>query len=207
MFGLLLFISHLAVAAPLQPSGARQDHSQDRKDRPAFGSDISAGYSIGGVNNTWVKRPMMGMFIGRYEAFAKDRDSIGPRIGASIWASTIAGPYPRASEEQLDGTLQEVKVHMLHYGAIIAIRHAPEAPVGGTAGFGFGRVNIEDYYEGPLTLPALTFEAGARVRGPTHTFVDAMARAHWATSRNLLGEQLEEWWMLQLAVTFGFHAN
>jgi hypothetical protein len=207
MIALMTILGQLAFAAPLPPPDRARGDSTRSRDKSAFGADVSAGYAIGGLSSTWVKRPMMGMFLGRYEAFAKNREMIGPRIGASIWASTIVGPYPRASEDQLDGSLQEVKVHMLHYGALVAIRHAPEAPVGATAGFGFGRVDLDDYYEGPLTLPALTFEAGARFRAPKHSFIDGMARVHWATSRNMMGDALEEWWMIQFALLVGFHAN
>jgi hypothetical protein len=207
MTGLLLLIGRLALAAPLPPADTAYGGRDGQFEQPAFGSDISVGYALGGLNSAWVARPAMGMFIGRYEAFARDRNTSGPRIGASIWASSIVGPTPLASEELIDGTLQEVKVQLLHYGALVAIRHAPEAPVGATAGFGFGRVDIVDYYDGPLSLPALTFEAGARFRAPKHTFIDGMLRAHWATSRDLLGEALEEWWMVQLALTVGFHAN
>jgi len=165
------------------------------------------GWAQGHLTSTWVDRGGFGALMGRYEAFARNRDTTGPRLGASIWASQTMGKRAIATEPVANGDVQEIEVEMTHYGAMTVIRHAPEAPVGATMGFGFGRAVIDDYYDAPLALPVLSFEAGARHRGPQHSYVDWMARAHWATSRGTTRPELEEWWMVQLAVLVGLNVN
>jgi hypothetical protein len=197
-----------ALAGPLPdadfPHGGTQRHADVS---PSFGADISLGFAQGYIVSPWVERGGYGALIGRYEAFARSRSAPGPRIGASIWASQTMGKHAIATEPVANGDVQEIEVEMTHYGAMAVIRHAPEAPIGATMGFGFGRADIEDYYDGPLTLPVLSFEAGARHRGPHHSFVDWMARAHWAASRSTTRADLDEWWMIQITALVGFHAN
>jgi len=193
-----------ALPPPNFPHGGQQEHSEVQ---PGFGADISIGYAQGFMTSPWIEKGGYGVILGRYEAFAQDRNSAGPRIGASIWASQTVGPKATATEPIASGRTEEIEVEMSHYGALAVIRHDPEAPVGGTMGFGFGRAQFEDYYDGPLPLPVLTFEVGARHRATGNAFIDWMARAHWATGRSAVDSSIDEWWMVQLAVLVGFHAN
>jgi hypothetical protein len=62
------------------------------------------------------------------------------------------------------------------------LRDDPTVPVGYTFGFGFGRIDLTDYYGGPHALPTATFEAGPRFKTSEVTFVDVLARGQWATA-------------------------
>jgi hypothetical protein len=168
---------------------------------------VSLGWAQGLIAHPWIERGGFGALIGRYEAFTVGRDAPGPRLGASIWASKAMGRLATATEPLPERRTKQVDVAMTHFGALAVLRHAPSAPIGATMGFGFGRADIEDHYDGPLSLPVLTFEAGARHSASDLTYVDWMARAHWATSRSPVTAQLDEWWMVQLALLIGFHAN
>ena len=197
-----------ALAGPLPspdfPHGGQ--HSAD-DDLPSFGADLSVGYSHGFINAPWIEDGAYGATLIRYEAFARSRTAPGPRLGASIWASQSFGSNAVATEPIENGGVQEIDVDLTHYGALAVIRPEPTAPFGATMGFGFGRAQVDNYYDGPLTLPVLTFEAGARHRLSNRGFVDWMGRAHWATSRNATNSRLDEWWLVQFAVLFGLHAN
>ena len=168
-------------------------------DPPAFGADVSLGLGPASLLGVWPEPGVHGLVLGRYEAFARDRHASGPRLGLSIWAATTAWPLQQATEDS--GTLD---IRYLHYGLAGVIRHDPAAPLTGTAGLGFGRLDLEDYWGGPLALPTLTFEAGLRQRLDPQTFLDWNLRAHWATARS--GEVptlLEEWWMVGFNLALG----
>jgi hypothetical protein len=96
------------------------------------------------------------------------------------------------------------------YEAFIAPRTAPGPRLGlslwGSAALWPLQSRTEDGEEDTFSyLPTLTFEAGARQRLVGHSFIDWMARVHWATGRDPTGLGFEEWWLAQLAVTVGGH--
>lgn len=196
-----------ALAGPLPPPDFPHGVADSGEPEPTFGADISVGYAHGSMSAPWIEQGGHGAALIRYEAFARNRHAQGPRIGASLWASQTFGKTAIATEPVENGGVQEIEVDMSHYGLLAVLRYPPTAPIGATMGFGFGRAEIQDYWGGPLTLPVLTFEAGARHRVGKHGFVDWMGRTHWATSRSAIDSQLDEWWIVELAVLFGYHAN
>ena len=203
---LTVLATALATALPPAdfPHGGSGTHAEVEK---SFGADVSIGYAHGRVSSPWIDDGAFGAIVGRYDVFAQSRESTGPRIGASIWASQTMGKQAYGSEPIANGRTRTVAMNMSHYGAMTVIRHAPEAPLSGNFGFGFGRATIDNYFEGPLALPVLSFEAGVRQKLPRYAFIDWMTRAHWSTARNTTNSQLDEWWMIQVAVLFGIHAN
>ena len=206
MIQLTLLAAALAGPAltPTFPPGGQTQQSQIE---PSFGADISLGFAPGVITAPWIERGANGAAIVRYEAFTRARSEPGPRLGASIWASQSMVKYAIATETLADGGTQEFEVQMPHFGVLAVLRPAPSDPVGATMGFGFGRAEVTDYYDGPLALPVLSFELGARHTLRGHSFVDWMGRVHWASSRNELESKLDEWWMVQFAVLFGYHVN
>ena len=76
-------------------------------------------------------------------------------------------------------------IRFTHYGVMAILRYDPRAIVTGCGGFGFGRMDIQEYWEGTQVLPTLTFEAGVRRRTGERGLIDGLVRAHWATSRSL----------------------
>ena len=197
-----------ALAGPLPPPDfphGGQGTAAD--DTASFGADLSVGYAHGFITAPWIDKGAYGMALIRYEAFARSKSTPGPRMGASIWASRSLGATAVATEPLAQGGVQELDVDLTHYGALAVLRPSGTSALGPTMGFGFGRAEVDNYYSGPLTLPVLTFELGARHKLSQSSFVDWMGRAHWATSRNATNSLLDEWWMVQFGVTFGLHAN
>lgn len=194
----MMMFSILALGTALAAEPTEPDTT------PSFGADVSVGIGAGSLLGSWPDTGVHGFGLGRYTAFARDREAQGPRIGASLWGSKAVWPLQTATEEGLDGP-ETAPFSYVHYGINAVVRHDPAAPISATAGFGFGRLDLIDYWDGPHVLPTLTFEAGARHRLPSWAFIDWMVRAHWATARAPTGGSLHEWWMVQLALTTGLH--
>jgi len=97
----------------------------------------------------------------------------------------------------------------VHTGVLSILRFdAPVIDWSGLTGFGFGRIDLVDYYDGVRALPTVTFETGARrlLDRERGVFADGVVRASWATTRGLLGEWTE-WWCVQTLVSVGVHAR
>jgi len=171
-------------------------------DTPSFGGDVAVGVAGGALLNDWVERGRHGAVFGRYDAFLVDRTAAGPRLGLSLWGAATAWPLPERSEAGVVSTFRYTQ-----YGLMSVLRADPELPVGYLGGIGFGRLDLSDWYGGPNYLPTATIEAGARTRLGERPFVDTLVRAHWAQARDATGLGFEEWWMIQLAVTVGFHVE
>ena len=170
-------------------------------DSPSFGTDVSLAYGFGALLGEWPDAGVHGFVQARFDAFTVDRDDSGPRLGASIWASVVAAPQQYASEEN-----ERFQFRYSEYGILAILRDDPSYPVGYAFGFGFGRIDLTDYYGGPHALPTATFEAGPRIRTTDITFVDVLARAQWATALGPSGD-LDEWWGVSLQLALGAHAR
>jgi hypothetical protein len=169
---------------------------------PSFGTDVSIAYGFGALLGSWPDAGVHGFVQGRFDAFTADRDDSGPRLGASIWASVVAAPQQYATEEEGE----RFKFRYSEYGVLALLRDDPANPVGYAFGFGFGRIDLDDYYGGPHALPTATFEAGPRIRASETTFVDVLTRAQWATALGPSGE-LDEWWGVSLQLALGAHVR
>ncbi len=179
-------------------------------ERPKFGGDFSAGYLAGALLGPWPEPGIHGTAIVRYDAFTVPRSAGGPRLGLSLWGSRTVAPLQSASETADDGSVTIAPFSYWHSGILAGLRHDPAAPVTGIASVGFGRLDLTDYWDGPLALPTLTFEMGLRgsleekARAPL--FIDGLIRAHWATARSGIDEAaFEEWWMVQAGLMIGGH--
>jgi hypothetical protein len=171
-------------------------------DTPSFGTDVSIAYGLGALLGSWPDAGVHGFFQGRFDAFTVNRDDPGPRLGASFWASVVVAPQQYAREEGED----RFKFKYSEYGVLAVLRDDPTVPVGYTFGFGFGRIDLTDYYGGPHALPTATFEAGPRFKTSEVTFVDVQVRGQWATALGPSGE-LDEWWGASLQLALGAHAR
>jgi hypothetical protein len=192
----------VAVAQDLPaPSPPARPDPYTPADPPDFGSDVAVGYALGALMGSWPDAGPWGSVLARTEAFLVSRDQPGPRLGLGLWGSATVGPRQRFVED--DG--RTGRFSATGYGVMTVLRGEPSARISPMAGLGFGRIDLVDYHQGPLAIPTLTFEGGARagVRGPL--FVDLAARAHWGTTRSPTAESLHEWWGVQLLLTPGLH--
>jgi hypothetical protein len=209
VIALLLTAALAAPAPPLPPPppapspGPGRDVAPEPDDPPAFGNDVAIGYHIGRLSGPWMQGGFSGVVTGRYDAFARSRSAAGARLGLSLWGATTVGPTQQGLDE---GATEPSSAAFTHAGIMGIVRQDPATPVGVDAGLGFGRLDLQDYYGGPLVLPTLSFEAGARFAAGERAYADVLARAHWATARSgALGSALEEWWMVGLGVELGAH--
>lgn len=209
MISLMLVTALAATAEPLPPRPPQEPSPSDRNvaptpdDPPAFGNDVAVGYQLGRLSGPWMQAGYSGTLRVRYDAFARARSAPGARLGLSIWGATTIGPV---QEGQDAGGSESSPAAFRHTGILGIVRQDPAAPVGLAAGIGFGRLDLDAYYGGPLALPTLTFETGARFAATERAYADLLAQAHWATARSgAVPSALEEWWMLGLAVELGTH--
>ncbi len=205
--GLLLgcLLSDAAAGADELPPAPSPPPASDPYAPPegvSFGSDLSASVAVGSLLGSWPDGGVHGFAMLRYDAFLVDRDTPGARLGLGLWGGRTAWPRQRFTEE---GGPQGEAFDFTHFGAMVVLRGDPAAPVSGSAGLGFGRLDLDSYYEGPLVIPTLGFEGGARFRVGGRGFLDLLARAHWGTSRSTTAASLHEWWMLQVAIGPGLH--
>jgi hypothetical protein len=167
-----------------------------------YGADVSVGYGAGALLGSWPDAGPHGFAMARYDAFTVPRTEPGPRLGASLWGARTVWPLQTATEES--GTFP---FSMGSFGVLAALRFDPDVPWGGLFAFGFGRADLDDYYDGPQALPLLTFEAGARRRSGDRAFIDGIVRASWSTARSPTAPVLHEWWLVEGAVELGVHAH
>jgi hypothetical protein len=198
----------VAAAAPEPfPVPPRPDPPAPNRDAPPepppgvdFGSDFAVGYLAGGLLAPWPDPGVHGFAFARYDAYLVARDQPGYRIGLSLWGGTTLGLQQTAADRSADGSVGDTAaLSFRQFGAMTVLRPDPEAPVGPILGIGLTRLDIAGgYYGGPLALPLLTFEGGARQKlGPTF-FLDWTVRASWGTARSGADPTaLEEWWLIQ----------
>ncbi len=173
-----------------------------------FGTDVSASVAGGTLLGSWTV-PGVHTVVGiRFEAFARSVATPGPRLGLSLFGEQTLGLLPEATEEQ-EGQDVSFPFQYLHYGALCVFRTDASLPWGGNAGLGFSRMDLEPYYNGTYPIPVMLFEGGVRrhLGGPqTRLFLDLGLRAGWSELRNP-AEELEELFLLQLAVSVGAHVR
>ena len=208
MIALLLSAALAAPTDPMPPAPApapspNRDAVPTPDDPPAFGTDVAVGYQLARLSGPWMQGGFSGVLTGRYDAFARSRSASGARLGLSIWGATTIGPTQHGLD---DGAAATSDAGFVQTGIMGIIRQDPAAPLGLDAGLGFGRLDLREYYGGPVALPTLSFEAGARVGAGERAYADVLARAHWATARSgAVPSALEEWWMVGLGVELGAH--
>ncbi|NOY28345.1 MAG: hypothetical protein GXP62_21000 [Oligoflexia bacterium] len=175
---------------------------------PSYGADVSVGYALSALLGSWPDAGASGLVLARYDVFLVSADQPGPRLGLSLWGATTAWPRQRYTEPQTDtATGRSGTFTTSSYGVMTVIRGAPEAPVSFAGGLGFGRTDLLDYYQGPLAIPMLNFEGGARLRTTSRTFVDILTRAQWGTTRSPTASSYHEWWGIQLLISPGLHLH
>jgi hypothetical protein len=179
--------------------------SEPEHDVASFGTDVSIGYGLGTALTEDLDPTRYGNILFRYDAFVRDRTTTGPRIGFGLWGAMTVGPTPSIKTMQADGSAMRHEAPMVHTGIMALLRHDPEAPIGGTFGMGFGRLEFESSPTDKIAMPALTIEAGGRHTTGGHGFIDWMLRTHWATHTDTDSLQLEDWWFIELSTSIGMH--
>ncbi|MFZ5475619.1 MAG: hypothetical protein ACOZNI_02490, partial [Myxococcota bacterium] len=109
-----------------------------------FGLDVSVGYAAVGLLGAWPDPGVHGAIEARVDALPVPRGAAGPRVGASLFGRSTV--WPLQSHTGDDGKVTTIRY--LQYGLHLAIRHDPAAPWTGTFGFGFSRVDLEDFEGG-----------------------------------------------------------
>ena len=192
-----MMLSVLLIAPALAQSGPADPGS-------SYGAEASVSYMVGTLIGPWPEPGLHGTLLARYDAFIAGSESAGPRLGASLWGSTAAWPLQHAVESE-EATED---FGYTHAGVMALVRYDPQAPVAGTFGFGFSRLDLVNYWGGPLALPMLSFEAGIRRPLAANAIVDLQARAHWSTARSGIDSTaLEEWWLVQLGLSLGWRLH
>ena len=171
----------------------------------SFGNDVSVGYALGNAWGGPFSSEQYGNVVFRYDAFVRDRNSIGPRMGFGLWGAIGVGPTIEMELFEADGRMMRQPTPQQHTGILALLRFDPEAPISGTFGMGFGRLAFEQASLDSIALPALTIEAGGRHSLPNYGFVDWMLRTHWATVATAFSQEPEEWWFVELSTSIGMH--
>jgi len=179
--------------------------NEPENDAASFGTDVSIGYGLGTALTEKIDPNRYGNVLFRYDAFVRDRNTTGPRMGFGLWGAMTVGPTPSMESVEADGSTVRQEAPMIHTGIMAILRHDPEAPIAGTFGMGFGRLSFESTPSGPMSLPALTIEAGGRHSTRSYGFVDWMLRTHWASYAEPNSLELEDWWFVELSTSIGMH--
>jgi hypothetical protein len=190
---------------PPDTSGDTPPDTSDTSDvpQPAFGTDVSVGIGAAALLGAWPDPGVSGFAAGRVDLFMVDRDTPGPRFGASVWGRSSVWPLQTHTGTEEGATA--VPFHVLQYGLAAVIRYDPSAPLTGTFGFGFGRADLDGYEGGVQAVPLFTVEAGLRQR-VGRGFVDYGAQSGWGSARNTEGAW-EEWWTVSVGLNVGFHVR
>lgn len=211
--GVWLCAAALAAPEPLEIPPPAPPPSENRRRPPPmpdgvdFGSDLAVGYHVGSLRGNWMNDGAHGVVIARYDAFVRSRAAAGWRLGLGLWGSTVVGPVQTGTDR--DGTGGTADARYRHYGAMTSLRADPEMPLSPILGIGLSKLDLtEGYYGGPLSLPMVSVEAGARQNLGSVWFVDATVRTHWATARSGLDpSRLEEWWLVQGGLQVGLRVR
>lgn len=182
-------------------------HAQPTNPNPNFGADVSVGYGYGAISGPDLGDRTHGAAIFRLDSFVNDRTHEGPRLGLGLWGQMTLKPAPSLKTVGELGAESQEELSFNHVGLSAVLRHDPQAPVSGTFGVGFGRLEMTTGPSEPMALPAFTVEGGARTKLRDHVFLDLMARAHWATRHDPVTGQQIDWWFVELAALIGSHVR
>lgn len=170
-----------------------------------FGSDVSVGYALAKLTGNGLSDDTHGSALFRLDTFVQNRTYEAPKLGLSVWGQMTVSPSPtRISIGEL-GAETEDEIDINHAGVSVVLRQPSAAPLTGTFGVGFGRMEVTTVTSERVALPAFTIEAGGRYKTSRHSFIDLMGRAHWATHQDPITQVSEDWWFLELAVMIGAH--
>ena len=181
--------------------------AQPLAEQPSFGADASVGYGLSVISGDGLADRRHGSVLFRLDSFTHDRTYEGPRLGLGLWGQMTVKPTPSLETTGALGESAEEPLDLNHVGISAVLRHDPEAPISGTFGVGFGRLEMRVDERDPIALPAFTLEGGARTKLRDHVFLDLMLRTHWATRTDPLTAQQIDWWFIELAALIGSHVR
>ncbi len=168
---------------------------------PTFGTDVSVGVGAGALLGDWPDPGVHGTLGARLDVFTVNRDTPGPRFGASLWGRTAVWPLQTHTADDAG----PAAFGLTHYGASAILRFDPAIRWTGTFGFGFGRADLSDYEGGVWAVPTFTVEVGLR-QAIGRAFVDYAVQSGWGSAR---GPEAgwEDWWTVSAGVSVGLHAR
>ncbi len=173
----------------------------------AFGSDVSVGYAMAQISTDALQRRSHGSALFRLDTFIQDRNYEGPQLGLGVWGQMSIKPKPSILTMAESGGEAEESIDLNHAGIAVVFRQAANAPLAGTFGIGFGRLEMSTESRAKTGLPAFTVEAGMRTNTIGQGFVDIMGRVHWVTAYNSSTNEDEDWWFIELATLIGGHVR
>ena len=182
-------------------------HAQPGAEQPSFGADDSVGYGLSVISGDRLADRRHGSVLFRLDSFTHDRTYEGPRLGLGLWGQMTVKPTPSVETTSALGETAEEIIGLNHVGISAVLRHDPEAPISGTFGVGFGRLEMVADDAEPVALPAFTLEGGARTKLRGHVFLDLMLRTHWTSQTDPLTAQQIDWWFIELAALIGSHVR
>lgn len=180
-------------------------HAEEPEDGPPdFGMDLTAGYAIGALLGEWPEPEPAGAAWINAGLYPVPSTVGGPRLGAAMWAEMSLPPKQSATETH-DDVPTTFPFTTTHYGLAVSMRYDPAAPWSGAVDFGFGRLDLEEYYGGPMAIPTFSVRAGVRRRvGPL--FVEGAGRVAWGAARDP-AEVLTDWWLVNGQLGLGLHVR
>lgn len=192
----------LVLTAPL--FAATPITGPDAVPEASFGTDVSVGAGAGALLGEWPDPGVHGAVNGRVDLFMVDRDTPGPRFGASAWARTAVWPLQTHTPDDPESAV--TPFGLTQYGLAAILRFDPSTRWTGTFGFGFGRTDLTNYEGGSWVVPVFQVEAGLRQAVGRAVFVDYGAQSGWGSARGTGGD-LEDWWTVSAGVSVGYHAR
>ena len=187
--------------ALVAPSFAADPPPAEEPASAAFGTDVSVGVGAGALLGDWPDAGVHGTIGGRVDLFTVNRDTPGPRFGASLWGRTAVWPL----QTHTDADAAPADFGLSQYGVAAILRFDPSTRWTGLFGFGFGRTDISNYEDGVWAVPAFTVEAGAR-QAIRRMYLDYTVHSGWGSARGA-GADWEDWWTVGAGVSVGFHAR
>lgn len=166
-------------------------------------ADAAVGYGAGALLGTWPVPGVSGYVIGRIDLYP-GFEAAGWRVGASVWGRRSVLPQPQAIEVEGDPAFG---FDYLEYGVDVAIATANEGPWRGSGRFGMSRMDLDDWYDGVLSVPMFGVQGGVRRQlGPA--FLELSLRGEWGSQRQAeIGDdgyaQGEDWWSVGAALSIG----
>jgi hypothetical protein len=171
-----------------------------------FGADVTVGYGAGTVIGTWPQPGAHGAAEIGVGLYPVPRTASGPRVGGLFWARVSAWPLQDKAEDCDEvSNCAAVPFRFLQFGLDLSFRSDPAVLWGGTFDFGFSRLDVEDWYGGPLAVPMFSVRPGIRHPiGPL--YLEGALRAGVGAQRDQLGASTE-WWVVSAEVGVGVHAR
>lgn len=173
---------------------------------PEFGADLTVAYSAGIFVAPWPEPGVHGALLASLGLYPLAAHQHGVRVGGNFWARLAALPLPTRDEGCDDASVcVAVPFRFLQFGLDLSFRSDPMAPWGGMLDVGFGRLDVEDYYDGPLAIPMFSLRPGLR-RSLGRFYVETGLRGAVGTQRNV-DSGVDEWWVVGLDLGVGVHAR